>query len=523
MLRTITPREMKMLETRVMADTDVTGTELMERAAAAVAQAVERHLQNRPGRIHCVCGTGNNGGDGLAALRILCAGRPERAATVWLMAGQLSWETGEQKTRLEREAPWVRLKVLEEEDTGALPGIPPDTACVIDALFGTGLSREITGRAAELCRLMEAAYGNGVPVVAVDIPSGLHGETGEIMGAAVRATETVTFHRPKPGLYLGAGLNLSGRITVADIGLPPARDEVEGYRVLEESDLADLIRPRPRVCHKGSFGRVLVVAGSLGMAGAAAICALAAMRTGAGLVTVACPLEIVHIVQSLCPCATCLPLPTGDAAGALGLLAGVMEKADSVAIGPGLGTDAYARELMKGLMALLGHTGKPAVLDADGLNGLAWLAEQREIPRPLLTPHQILTPHPGEAARLLGMDTAQVAADAPGAAAAIQSSYGACIVLKGAASVLLSGKEKGLNVLGTPGMAKGGSGDALTGILAALLAMKAQGAFEGSLFQVLQSGTALHGLAGMAAARAWGERGMLATDLCSELGRVGGV
>lgn len=533
MLRTITPREMKRLENRIMADTGVTGAELMERAAGAVARAVEKYLEKRPGRVWCVCGTGNNGGDGMAALRILCAGRPERVATVWLMAGELYPDAQEQKARLEREAPWVRVEAVGEMEGqdgglckggGFLPGIPSDTACVIDALFGTGLSREVTGRAAELCRLMEKAYRDGIPVLAVDIPSGLNGETGEIMGVAARATETVTFHRPKTGLYLGKGLDASGQVVVADIGLPSERDNVEGFRILEEADLPALLPPRPRVCHKGNFGRVLVMAGSLGMAGAAAISALAALRTGAGLVTVACPEAIVSAVQTLCPCATCLPLPTGNAAGALKLLTGAMERADAVAIGPGLGTDAYARELMEGLPALLRSTDKPAVLDADGLNLLVGLAgESGDAGRPLLTPHQILTPHPGEAARLLGISTAQVVADVPGAAVALQNRYGASVVLKGAASVLLSEKEKGLNELGTPGLAKGGSGDALTGVLVALLAMKAQGAFQGSLFQLLQAGTALHGLAGMAAAREYGERGMLATDLCDELGRIGSV
>ncbi len=544
MLRTITPGEMKKLEQHFMVDTGVTGVQLMELAAAAVARAVEGQLRERPGRIWCLCGTGNNGGDGMAAVRILCAGNPGREATAWVMAGPLSSEAKAQKERLEREAPGVSLVMLPEDHEGAslplplplpLPPPPADTGCIIDALFGTGLSREVTGQAAGLCRIMEEAYQKGVPVVAVDIPSGLHGETGQIMGAAVRATETVTFHRPKPGLYLGQGPDLAGRVTVAPLGIPPERDEVAGFWILEEGDLPALLGPRPKVSHKGSFGRALVVAGSEGMAGAAAICALAALRTGAGLVTVACPREIVPVVQTLCPCATCLPLPTGDPGLAGQLLAQALEKADAVAIGPGLGTDGYAKEMLEGLLTFLRQTDKPAVLDADGLNLLAEIgemtektemsenAEGREPPRPLLGPHQILTPHPGEAARLLGLSTVQVMADAPGAAAALEARFGASMILKGAASVLLSGGEKGLNILGTPAMAKGGSGDALTGVLVALLAMRAQGAFSGSQFALLQAATGLHGLAGVAAARDWGERGMLAMDLCGQLGRVGSV
>lgn len=522
MLRTITPQEMKKLEQRVMADTGITGMELMERAAAAVAQAVEGQLTEKPGRVWCLCGTGNNGGDGLAAVRLLCAAHPGQAATVWLMAGPLSPDAKAQKERLEREAPWVSLMALSEEEgaEAPLPTPPADTACIIDAVFGTGLSREVTGRAAQLCQRMGEARRRGIPVIAVDIPSGLNGETGQIMGAAVRATQTVTFHRPKPGLYLGQGPELAGRVVVAGIGIPEDRDQVNGFWVLEEGGLPALLGPRPKVSHKGSFGRALVVAGSEGMAGAAAICALAALRTGAGLVTVACPREIVPVVQTLCPCATCLPLP-GDASSARKLLAGALEKADVVAVGPGLGTGDYAGKLVEGLLALLRKTDKPAVLDADGLTILARLAERRQSPGALLGPNQVLTPHPGEAARLLGLSTAQVMADTPGAAAALQARFGASVILKGASSVLLSGEDRGLNILGTPAMAKGGSGDALTGVLAALLAMRAQGTFAGSLFTLLQAGTALHGLAGRAAAKTWGERGMLATDLCGELGRVG--
>lgn len=529
MLRTITPGEMKKLEQHYMADTGVTGARLMELAAAAVARAVERQLRERPGPVWCLCGTGNNGGDGMAAIRILCAGNPGQAATVWVMAGELSPEARAQKERLEREAPGVSLVTLPEgESVGEaplpllFPPPPADTACIIDGLFGTGLSREIRGQAAGLCRWMGEAYDRGIPVVAVDIPSGLHGETGQIMGVAARATETVTFHRPKPGLYLGQGPDLAGRVTVAPLGIPPERDAVEGFWILEEGDLPALLGPRPKASHKGSFGRALVVAGSEGMAGAAAICALAALRTGAGLVTVACPKEIVPVVQTLCPCATCLPLPPGDPGLAGRLLAEAAQKADAVAIGPGLGTDGYAKALLEGLLAFLRQTDKPAVLDADGLN-LLEIGEESKAPRPLLSPSQILTPHPGEAARLLGLSTAQVAADAPGAAAALEARFGASVILKGAASVLLSGGEKALNILGTPAMAKGGSGDALTGVLVALLAMRAQGAFPGSRFALLQAATALHGLAGVAAARDWGERGMLAMDLCAQLGRIGSV
>lgn len=516
MLQTIAPKEMKRVEQRAMVETGVTGAVLMERAAGHIARAVERQLQKRPGRVLCICGTGNNGGDGMAALRLLCAQNKQLSATLWLMEGEWSPEAQQQKERLEAETPQVQIcQWTQKTESQVLPPFPGDTSCLVDALFGTGLCREVTGLAALLCQKMQAAESQGIPVIAVDIPSGLHGETGMPLGVAVHASETITFHRPKTGLFLGEGPDHAGSIAVASIGIPEEWDDAAGFWVLEEGDIPRLFPPRPKVCHKGSFGRVLVVAGSLPMAGAAAICALAALRTGAGLVTVACPEEIVTVVQTLCPCATCVALPR-DPEEACKLLAKAADKADALAIGPGLGTDAYAQKVVGSLVAFLRHSRTPAVLDADGLTLLGAMEENQE----KLASCHVLTPHPAEAGRLLGISTAQVLADAPSAARQLQERYGASIVLKGTASLLVSGQKEGINILGTPGLAKGGSGDALTGVLAALLANQSKGAFGEDLFALLQAGTALHGLAGRQAAALHGERGMLATDLCQELGKM---
>ena len=529
MLRTIVPQEMKRVESQAMAERDVTGEELMERAAGHVAEAVERHLAGKPGRVLCVCGTGNNGGDGMAAMRLLRSRDPRRPVSIWLLEGTLTPDASLQMGRLAKEAPDIAIELVRDGD--GCPAVPADTACAVDAVFGTGLSRPVTGAAACLCRLMEEVCTGGIPVIAVDIPSGLHGETGNVLGAAARATETVTFHRPKTGLYLGAGPDLAGTVTVAYIGIAPEWDDADGFQVAEEEDIRTWFPPRQRDCHKGSFGRVLVLAGSRGMAGAAAICALGALRTGAGLVRVACPEEIVDVVQQLCPCATCLPLPAGEAAE---VLAEACAWGDALAVGPGLGTGPEARDRVRQVLASLRSGGsKPAVLDADALN---ILAQDENAYGALLTPNCVLTPHPAEGARLLGIPLQEVLRDPPGAARALQDRCGASVVLKGAASILVSGPEEGLNILGSPGMAKGGSGDALTGVLAALLAGKkaaqgnplmgthgmVTGLPDSDIFWALQAGTALHGLAGRAAAAAFGERGMLATDLCEQLGRVGG-
>lgn len=511
MLRTITPSEMKRVESRVMQETSITGEALMQNAAAHVARAVRRRAAGRAGQVVCLCGTGNNGGDGLAAMRMLAQEDPAFRGVCWLLPGRLSADAQRELERL-REAVEDRVAVRRAEDGLALP---QEAACAVDALFGTGLSRPLEGAARAACEALNALAEAGVPVVAVDIPSGLNGETGQVMGAAVRACETVTFHRPKPGLYLGQGPDYAGEITVADIGLTApeaaALDDADGMRVLERGER--FLPPRARTAHKGSFGRVVLWAGSRGMAGAAAIAATAALRAGAGLVTVACPDDVVDVVQTLCPCATCAPLPMDDEDAAWEGLSAALERADALGAGCGLGQGPMAAALMERLLRFLHGRALPCVLDADALNLLArrpaWLADGAT---------HVLTPHPGEAARLLGVSTAEILADVPGAAVRIRRRYGAAVVLKGARSVLCAEEGRALNPFGTPAMAKGGSGDALTGVTAALLAGRAAGAYAMDDLFLMQAACALHGLAGERAAQRCGERGMLATDLCECLG-----
>jgi len=283
--------------------------------------------------------------------------------------------------------------------------------------------------------------------------------------------------------------------------------------VLEKNDLAWLLPARKKVSHKGSYGRVLLFAGSRGMAGAAAISALAALRAGAGLVTVACPEAVVDIVQVLCPCATCLPLPA-DAEEAWQLLVPALEKADALGSGCGLGQGPWVDVMIAKLTAWLAQHELPAVLDADALNLIA----KKKIRN--LGSHTFITPHPAEAARLLNIPIPEILGNAPNAAQKLSNEYGVSVVLKGTCSVLCVDGDMAINPFGTPGMAKGGSGDALTGIMAALLAGRAAGAYEWNDLQLMQTACALHGLAGEMAAERFGERGMLATDLCECIGLV---
>ena len=514
MLRTIAPPEMKRVENAVMAQTSITGEALMQSAAAHVAHAVQKLRRENSGVVLCVCGTGNNGGDGLAAMRILACEDASFMGVCWLLPGQMSADARRELDRLSCEAgSRVAVRVLSKEETIVLPA---NVDCVIDALFGTGLSRPLDGLAAEVCKAVNAC---GAPVAAVDIPSGLNGLTGEAAGEAIRADATVTFHRPKPGLYLRQGPDYAGVVMTVDIGLnaPEAKalDDANGAAVLERKDLNRLLPARRQTAHKGNYGRVLLFAGSRGMAGAAAISALAALRAGAGLVTVACTEKIVDIVQVLCPCATCLPLED-DVQHAWETLEPALEKADAIGAGCGLGQSEWAAEMIARLAAWLEAHDTPAVLDADGLNLLS-----RGPVRKTGT-HTFITPHPMEAARLLHTSVGEILADSFGAAQKLRDALGASVVLKGSRSILLAKEGFAITPFGTPGMAKGGSGDALTGIAAALLAGRAAGAYEMTDLELLQTACALHGIAGEMAAQKMGERGMLATDLCDCIGLVKG-
>ncbi len=524
MYKTITPAGMKRIETEAMQKGYCSGEVLMGRAAAAVARAVQKYHRSRGGKVIALCGTGNNGGDAVAALRMLAADESLQGEC-WLLDGSLSPDMVRELERLKRERPHIRVRRLVSEtayaETGVLTDaegepivLPAVVGCLVDGLFGTGLSRPVCGVAAALCRLCREAYETGVPVVAVDIPSGLCGRTGQVLGECVQATETVTFHRPKPGLFLGQGLELAGKVTVADIGLLPSWDDEDGLLVFDGQEVTQLLPKRSRIGHKGTHGRVVLLCGSVGMAGAAAIAATAALRTGAGLVTVACPERILDTVQMLCPCATCLPLPE-DAQSAWDALRPLLESADALGVGCGLGQSLWAQVLVANTLAWLSTHALPAVIDADGLNLLAKLhADQWDLSR------CVLTPHPGEAGRLLGRSAAEVAADAVESAAALHQRYGSAVVLKGAASVLVTAKGSALNVLGTSAMGKGGSGDALTGVICALLAEQNRQYSPQPVLTVLQAACGLHGLAGCAAEKRLGNRGVLATDLCMELGIV---
>jgi len=452
-----------------------------------------------------VCGGGNNGGDGYVAARLLrAAGRDARVMAL-VPAARLSPDARAVREQAERAGVAIDDGVLGPLDAGA-------GDVVVDAIFGTGLGRPPEGVFAAAIGAVEAARTAGARVLAVDVPSGLSADTGRPLGACVRADRTVTFAFLKRGLAVHPGLELAGEIAVADIGIPPeaARRVPVGCELLTDVEARLLLPPRPPDAHKGDAGRLLVVAGSPGKTGAAHLALTGALRGGAGLVTLAARPEVLPFALAGRPEAMSValvgdgPLGRGDVAA---LLAAARET-DAIAVGPGI---PRGPETGEALRTLLSRAGKPAIVDADGLNALA---EDPSLLGALGIP-LVLTPHPGEMARLCGTTTAAVQADRIGVADARAKAWGATVVLKGARTVVAApdGPPAVIST-GNAGLATGGTGDVLAGLCGALLAGGLAPAAAGRI------GAWVHGRAGDLAAARFGQRGLVAGDLGEAIGAV---
>ena len=496
----LTPEDMRRTEQKAFA-MGVSSLLLMEHAALALVDELEKVLGGTCAekRVLFLCGVGNNGGDGLAAARLfkMRGGWP----AVWLY--------GEPKTQdAQTNLQWLRL-VMKEEDILNLSKLPEKQLPFdgegpikpfdgyVDALLGTGFRGRIDSPL--LSRMALAPYhdfhlgmAHMPPVVAADIPSGINGKTGEAEWPYVHADVTVTFNAPKPGLYLTKDREAVGKIVVADIGLwdmmpwhsdlLPLDDPELRCETLMPSALR-LMEGRSMNAHKGENGRVLIYAGKMGMAGAAAMCAQAAVTAGAGLTTVACERDIMPILQTLVPNAMCAEI--GEAIQN-------PPAHDVLALGCGLG---QSEEVWNTILQLW-RPDKKSVWDADALNLLA--------KHPMrLGKNAVITPHPGEAARLLDKTTEEILADRFAAVQALAERYGCTAVLKSDVSVICEIGEDGpefmLNTVGSPALSKGGSGDALTGILAALLAQThpLEAAAQACLW---------HGMAGIVGEKKYGQR-----------------
>lgn len=458
----------------------IPGYTLMRRAGDAAFDLL-RQRWPRARRIAVVCGGGNNGGDGYVVARLA------REAGLDVVALALTDPAG---LRGDAQTAWRDARDADVPATVFGAAGLDGADLLVDAILGTGLEREVSGTWRDAIDAMNA---HPADVLALDIPSGLHADTGAILGAAIRAAATITFIGLKQGLFTGQGPACRGDIRFADLGVPPdiyPAIHPACWRYAGE-DLPALLPERWRSAHKGHFGHVLVIGGDSGLAGAARMAGEAAARCGAGLVSVATRSAHAGLQAAARPELMFQGIDTPDELGPL------LSRASVVAIGPGLGRDLWGRSLLRA--ALAGD--KPLVVDADGLNLLAIEPAFRE--------NWILTPHSGEAARLLKMTPAEVEADRFAAVEDLALRYGGVAVLKGAGSLIAS-KADGQVALcstGNPGMASGGMGDVLAGVIAALLA---QGLPP---FAAAKAGVHLHGLAGDLAAQTGGERGLLATDL----------
>ncbi|MFO1371323.1 MAG: NAD(P)H-hydrate dehydratase [Candidatus Competibacteraceae bacterium] len=465
----------------------IPGYTLMSRAGEAAFHLL-RQRWPKAWRIAVVCGSGNNGGDGYVVARLARqAGLDVRVLTVADPAKLCDDALLAYQDACAVEVPMIPFTAAELDEVDLM----------IDAILGTGLEREVNGIWREAIQAMNA---NPADILALDLPSGLHADTGAILGVAIHAAATITFIGLKQGLFTGQGPACRGELSFANLGVP-----TDIYPAIHPAcwryagdDLRNLLPRRERSAHKGLFGHVLVIGGDLGLAGAARLAAEAAARCGAGLVSVATRAAHAGQQAAVRPELMFQGIEYPDELGPL------LSRATVIAIGPGLGHSDWSQAMLQAALA----SAKPLVMDADALNLLA--------AKPLYRDDWILTPHPGEAARLLQMASAQVETDRFTAVEDLALRFGGVAVLKGAGSLIAS-KADGVVALcpaGNPGMASGGMGDILTGVIAALAA---QGL---PLFAAAKAGVYLHGRAGDLAAQEGGERGLLATDLLLFLRRL---
>lgn len=509
-MRVLSTAQMREADRATIHDLGIPSIVLMENAGRQVAAAVEaRFGEEAPLRIAVVCGRGNNGGDGSVAARAL---HQSGHAVALYLIGAADTVTGDARLNLDilgrLHVPVFEVPTAGDWELHASEVSRHDV--IIDALCGTGLSGPLTGLFASVVDDLNAA---DVPVVAIDLPSGLSADSSDVLGPAIDAALTVTLAAPKLPLLVPPAEALAGDIVVADIGIPHeivASLDGDSTTFLTREDLRPMVSPRPADSHKGDYGRVLIVAGSLGKTGAAVLAAQGALRSGAGLVTVACPAGCLPLVASQGLEFMTLPLPELPEGGLDPVAVDRLLEADAdvVVVGPGLGRDRSTQEVVR---ALVERSGTPMVIDADAL--FAFSGSASPALRGSDERVRIVTPHAAEMARLIGATAEDVQAHRVAVARRMATERHLHVVLKGHRTLVAAPDgQLSINPTGTPGMATGGTGDVLAGMLGSWLAqtMDADGAACLAVF--------LHGAAGELAARDVGEVAMLASDLVDHLG-----
>jgi hydroxyethylthiazole kinase-like uncharacterized protein yjeF len=500
----LTAEEMQRLDSTAINEIGIPGVVLMENAGLQVVEVIYRIIGDPRGKkVIVFSGKGNNGGDGFVIARHLLNSGAEVKV---LLFADVKDITGDAK---------VNLDILHAMGQKVISIVNPNsiniakftmawTDIVVDSIFGTGFKGSVPVHIGNVINIINSS---GKPVVSVDIPSGLEANTGRVNGPCIRADNTVTFAYAKLGLVINQGLEYVGDLTVADISIPPGLIEQQGinrYFITPEI-IKGLIPLRRSESHKGTYGRVLVIGGSPGMSGAAAMAAEAALKAGAGLVTLGVPAGLNNIMEVKLTEVMIKPLPQTDnvciGMEALPVVRSMMEGMDVLALGPGLSTDEGTKEFV---LSLVSQMYKPVVIDADALN---ILASSPDILSTCQAP-LVLTPHPGEMARLLGTTIDQVQENRIETAVKAARAWNKVVVLKGARTVI-AGPDGAvyINVTGNPGMATGGSGDVLTGIIAGLIG---QGMIP---LEAAVAGVYFHGLAGDMAAAEKGMMSLVAGDI----------
>ncbi len=497
--------EMREMDRQTIEDWGLPGAVLMENAGRAATSVCEELLVDLPpGPVVVVAGKGNNGGDGFVVARWLHGAGREVRVCLLTKLDELSGDAGINASFARR----MGVPIQEETGRRAIDEHLAHATLIVDAVLGTGVSGEVRGPAREAIAAINAA---DAPVVAIDIPSGVHADTGAILGDAVEAHTTVSFALAKIGLYQHPGRAFCGRIIIAPIGM--ARELTDSDQLQTNlttaADAATMLPGRRPDMHKGDAGRLLIVAGSVGMTGAAALTANGALRSGAGLVYVACPESLNDVLEMKCTAALTRPMAeTAERSLALRALDAILEAAepvDAVVLGPGLSQNDESAELARRLAA---EIELPMIIDADGLNAFAGRAEDLA-DRAAQT---VLTPHPGEMARLTGASAGEIQSDRQAAARGLSARIGCVVLLKGASTVVAAPDgETWINPTGNDGLATGGSGDVLSGMIGAFLAGGAE---------PLRAGVAGAYYHGLAAQTATSPRAMMPGDILDALPNV---
>ena len=492
---------MQELDRRAISEHGIPGLTLMENAGARVTEAIVEYLGDPAGQlVTVVCGKGNNGGDGFVVARLL---REKGAKVVIFLIGEKSAVKGDARTNLDR-AEQLSLQITEISDPAQF-AISPECWLVVDAIFGTGFSGSVEYPFDEIIR---AINNSDAPVVAVDAPSGLDGASGQVSDPTVMADMTVTLALPKYGQVVHPGKDYCGQLFVADIGFPPKAIDEENIilNVLMEDEAADMLPRRAPDSHKGDFGKLFVLAGSVGFTGAAALTAESGLRSGVGLTILGCPSSLNDIFEIKMTEVITRPLPEVRnkrcfALRGLGEVREMVKWADAIAVGPGIGTYHETRDL---ILRLISKLDKPAVFDADALNCLAkdmsYLKSH--------TASLVISPHPAEMSRLTGKSIEQINKNRINIALEFAQEFNLVIILKGGPSVIAAPSGQAwLNPTGNEGMATAGSGDVLTGLIGGFLT---QGLMD---IDAALLGCYVHGKAGDLAYEELGSRGMIAGDI----------